>query len=156
MISDPVLTHAAAKVELDRVFDAPPAVVFEAWSRPEYWQRWFPPRDFTMAIEHMDFRVGGTFSASFTGMGHTHAFSGTYVEIVPGERLAWTAQFPGEPHAQMHTTVTFTPEGTKTAVKVIQRFSEVTPTTAPSIEGAPIGWGQTLDKLGEFLAAQAG
>ena len=146
--------NPAAKVELTRTFNAPPAKVFEAWSRPELWSRWFPPRCFTMTIEHMDFRVGGGFSATFHGPDDfKHSFTGTYVELVPGEKLAWKAQFTYGPEDLMLTTVTFKEvEGGKTELHVLQAFRVVTPEIEPSIQGAPIGWGQTLDKLGEHLA----
>lgn len=145
------------QVELHRTFNAPPALVFEAWSRPEHWQRWFPPHDFTMTIEHMDFRVGGTFAAAFHGMGMDHPFSGTYVEIVPGEKLAWTSAFPDSQYTdQMLTTVSFKAVGDKTEVTVVQAFRDMSPETDMRVKGAPIGWGQTLDNLGQFLAERQG
>jgi uncharacterized protein YndB with AHSA1/START domain len=139
-------------VALERSFDAPVDLVFEAWTRPELWSRWFPPREFTMTIEAMDFREGGTFDAAFHGFGASHAFSGTYKEIVPGERLVWASNFPDGPEGQMLTTVTFHPEGDRTRLEVVQAFFYLEGFAKQGVEGAPIGWGQTLDKLGEYLA----
>lgn len=147
------MTPPAHTVELCRVFDAPADLVFEAWSRPDYWSRWFPPRGFTMTVRHMEFREGGTFDASFHGFGMEHAFSGVYVEVVPGERLVWTSGFPNSPRPdQMRTTVTFTAREGKTEVNVTHVFLELTPETEPAAQGAQEGWTQTLEKLGEFIA----
>jgi uncharacterized protein YndB with AHSA1/START domain len=100
----------------------------------------------------MDFRVGGTFEATFHGPeGFDHPFSGTYTEIVPGERLAWSGEFPDGPPEQMLTTVIFTEQDGQTTLHVTHAFRVLTPETEMAVEGAPIGWGQTLDKLGEFL-----
>ncbi|MDB5096272.1 MAG: Activator of Hsp90 ATPase-like protein [Cyanobacteria bacterium RYN_339] len=145
----------AWQLELDRTFDAPIALVFEAWATPELWTRWFPPRGFTMTLEQMDFRVGGSFAATFhddDAENVSHSFTGTYVEITPGERLVWEGAFPDGPPDQMLTSITFTAEGEKTAVHVVQSFRVLSPIAEMGIKGAKIGWGQTLDKLGEFLA----
>lgn len=147
-------TEPAWKLELTRVFKASPERVYAAWSKPELWARWFPPHGFTMTIDHMDFRVGGTFAASFHGMGFVHPFTGTYVELVPGERIAWTAAFPESPVPdQIRTTVVLaaTPDG-QTEMRVRQEFAVVTPETEQATQGAHEGWSQTLDKLAAFLA----
>lgn len=146
--------NPAAKVELHRVFDAPARLVYEAWSRPELWSRWFPPRGFTMTVSHMDFREGGTFDATFHGPESwgDHTFSGTYVELVPNERVVWAGRFPDGPEDQMLTTMSMKEVGGKTEVTVVQAFRVMTPIAEQAIQGAQEGWTQTLDKLGEYLA----
>lgn len=142
-------------VKLERTFNAPVALVFEAWTTPELWAQWFPPRGFEMKIEKMAFQEGGDFAAAFHGHGMVSEFAGTYTEIVPNERLVWSFHFPDGPVGQATTTVTFHPQGQQTLLKVEQGFFNLEGIAEQAIEGAPQGWGETLDKLGELLAKRA-
>ena len=57
---------------------------------------------FTGTIHHMDAKVGGTYQMSFTNFssGNQHSFGGTFVELVPNERIRYTDRFddPNEPY----------------------------------------------------------
>jgi uncharacterized protein YndB with AHSA1/START domain len=71
--------------------------------------KWLPPHGFTGKVHNIDARVGGGYRMSFTNFstGGCHAFGGTYVELVPNERLRYTDRFesPGLP-GEMNVTVT--------------------------------------------------
>jgi uncharacterized protein YndB with AHSA1/START domain len=135
------------EVVVTRVFDAPRRLVFEAWSKPEHLAQWLPPRGFTMPKCNMTFRPGGTFDHAFRGPdGADYPFDGAYREIVEPARIVWAGTIHGG--VEVVTTATFEEHDGKTTLTVHQVFSHETDAT----RGAPIGWGQSLDKLGELLA----
>jgi uncharacterized protein YndB with AHSA1/START domain len=98
-----------------RTFDAAPRIVFQAWTRPELFTRWWLPKSMGMSLRkcEMDVRLGGTYRLEFEPDGM--AFFGTYTEVVPPSRLAWTNDEGGEAAASV-TTVTFEEQDGKTRV----------------------------------------
>lgn len=93
------------EIVVTRTFDAPPRIVFEAWTRPELFTRWWLPKSMGMTLRSfdMDVRVGGTYRLEFEP--HGMAFFGTYREVTPPSRLVWTNEEGGENGSV--TTVTF-------------------------------------------------
>src|SRR5688572_6761811 len=69
-----------------RTFDAPADLVFEAWSTPELFRRWWVPRSLGMTLHtcEMDVRTGGSYRLDF---GDGMAFFGRYLEVVPSSRI---------------------------------------------------------------------
>ena len=100
------------EVVVTRTFDGPARIVFEAWTKPELFRRWWVPRSMGMSLRscEMDVRVGGTYRLEFEPDGV--AFFGTYIEVTPPSRLVWTNDEAGEDASV--TTVTFGEEGGKT------------------------------------------
>ena len=88
-----------------RIFDGPARIVFEAWTKPELFRRWWVPRSLGMSLRscEMDVRVGGTYRLEFEPDGM--AFFGTYLEVTPHARLVWTNEEGGAGGSV--TTVTF-------------------------------------------------
>ena len=88
-----------------RIFDGPARIVFEAWTKPELFRRWWVPRSLGMSLRscEMDVRVGGTYRLEFEPDGM--AFFGTYLEVTPHARLVWTNEEGGA--GGPVTTVTF-------------------------------------------------
>src|SRR3954453_23113540 len=82
-------------VRLHRVLRSPPERVYKAFLDADAKAKWLPPNGFTGKVHHLDARVGGTYKMSFTnfGTGQSHAFGGTYRELVPFERIRYTDQF---------------------------------------------------------------
>jgi uncharacterized protein YndB with AHSA1/START domain len=137
-------------VRLHRVLKAPPERVYRAFLEPAALARWLPPYGFTATVHHLDARVGGTHRLSFTnfGTGHSHAFGGTYLELVPGERLRYTDRFddtnlPGE----MTVTVTLTKVLCGTELNVVQ---EGIPAVIPT-EMCYLGWQESLAQLARLV-----
>ena len=97
-----------------RQFNAPARIVFEAWTRPDLFKRWWLPKSMGMILRscEMDVRVGGQYRLVFEPEGM--AFFGTYVEVTPPSRLVWTNDEGGEAGAV--TTVTFEEKHGKTLV----------------------------------------
>ena len=81
-----------------RTFDAPARMVFEAWTKPELFARWWVPKSLGMSLLscEMDVRVGGTYRLVFAHEASgSMAFFGTYLEVAPHSRLAWTNEEDG-------------------------------------------------------------
>lgn len=146
---------ASAEANITRQFKAPRALVYEAWANPELLARWFGPHGYRMVIRHMDFRSGGSLDFSFVGPdGSEHAALAHYVEVVPGERIEWTGEFPNGPADQLHTWIAFADCDGGTEVRVRQVLSPVTPETAFAAQGMQQGWDETIERLAEFVAAR--
>ena len=94
------------EVVVTRVFDAPPHLVFQAWSTPELFRLWWVPRSMAMTLHHceMDVRTGGTYRLNFGG---NMDFFGRYLEVTPPSRIVWTNEEGAEEGSV--TTVTFEP-----------------------------------------------
>lgn len=135
-----------------RPFDAPPSMVYEAWSRPELFQRWWMPRSasgISLLSCDMDVRTGGKYRLEFgTGGSESMAFYGEYLEVVPNERIVWTND-EGEEGAI--TTVTFEDQGGKTLL----RFHEIYPSAAAleeALQGSAATLPEQLAQLDQLLA----
>ena len=94
-----------------RTFNGPVRIVFEAWTKPELFMRWWAPKSTGVPLLscEMDVRVGGGYRVAF---GHdastTMAFFGKYIEVIPDSRLVWTNE---ESDDAAVTTVTFEEKG---------------------------------------------
>jgi len=136
-----------------RTFDAPPSLVYKAWSQPELFQRWWMPKSLagvSLVACDMDVRTGGKYRLEFAAGGSdTMAFYGKYLEVVPNERIVWTND-EGEEGAV--TTVTFEDQGGKTLVN----FHEAYPSSEAleeALQGSAAGLPEQLDQLDELLSS---
>ncbi len=95
-----------------RTFNAPARIVFEAWTKPELFKRWWAPKSMGMSLLscEMDVRVGGKYRLEFEH--DAMSFFGTYLEVTPHSRLVWTNEEGGEDGPV--TTVTFEEKGGRT------------------------------------------
>lgn len=104
-----------------RNFAAPPAAVYEAWTRPELFMRWWAPKSMGVPLLScdMDVRIGGGYRIAFGRDAESAMpFFGTYIDVVPKERLVWTNEESGDAPV---TTVTFTPSATGTLLHLHER-----------------------------------
>jgi uncharacterized protein YndB with AHSA1/START domain len=130
-------------VRLHRVLKAPPSRVYKAFLDPDAMAKWLPPHGFTGKVHELDPRVGGSYKMSFTNFttGKSHSFGGTYLELVPGERLKYIDRFddPGLP-GEMHVTIELRPVACGTEVSIVQ---EGIPAAIP-VEFCYLGWQESL------------
>jgi uncharacterized protein YndB with AHSA1/START domain len=150
-----VTAQGDREVVMTRVFDAPRALVYEAFTRPELLRRWFGPRGFTMDVCEVDFRVGGGFRFVLrTPTGKTMGMSGVYRELVPPERsvhLESFDDFPGEPAV---VTAVFTERDGKTTLNVHILAPSREARDGMLATGMEHGAAETYDRLAELLAAE--
>lgn len=138
------------KVSLHRVFTANPEKVYKAFIDADALASWMPPNGFVGKIHSMTVAVGGTFHMSFTnfGTGKSQSFGGTYLEVIPNERLRYTDQFddPNLP-GQMITTIELKKVICGTELIATQ---EGIPEMIP-VEMCYLGWQESLDKLKKLV-----
>jgi len=133
-------------VHFHRVLRATPERIYRAFLDADALAKWLPPHGFTGRVHHLDATVGGTYRMSFTNLatGHSHAFGGTYVELLPSQRIRHTDTFedpnlPGE----MQTTIELRPVSCGTELSIVQ---EGIPEVIPP-EACCLGWQESLTLL---------
>jgi uncharacterized protein YndB with AHSA1/START domain len=133
-------------IRLHRVLAAPPERVYRAFLDADATAKWLPPHGFTARVHHMDPKVGGSFRISFTNFtsGHSHAFGGEYLELVPHERIRYNDRFddpnlPGE----MEVTIQLKKVSCGTELDIVQ--AGIPP------ESCHLGWQQSLDLLARLV-----
>lgn len=137
-------------VRLHRVLRAPPEVVYKAFIDADALARWLPPYGFTAKVHHMDAKVGGTFRMSFTNFrtGNGHSFGGSYLELIPGQRLRYTDKFDDPNLAgEIVVTVDLKKVSCGTEISVVQ---EGIPDVIP-LEMCYLGWQESLKQLATLV-----
>ena len=133
-----------------RTFNATARVVFEAWTRPELFKRWWAPKSMGVPLLscEMDVRTGGSYRLEF---GHdasqSMAFFGKYVEVTPHSRLVWTND---ESADAALTTVTFEDKGDKTLLVLHELYPSKEALDAAGT-GAADMMSETFEQLDELL-----
>lgn len=136
------------EVVVKHTVNAPAHLVFEAWTKPDLFQRWWVPKSYGLNLVacEMDVRAGGQYRLAFLHEGTTMEFFGTYLEVVPHTRLVWTNE---EGDGETVTTVTFEEVGSQTNIVIRDRY--------PSAEAVDFGstgaMPEMLGQLDELLAA---
>ena len=134
-----------------RTVNGPARLVFEAWTKPELFKRWWVPKSFGLSLVsyEADIRVGGKYRLVFSHDGSTTmAFFGTYLEVTPHSRLVWTNEEGGE--GGPVTTVTFEDKGGKTLLVLHERYSSKEALDAAGT-GAADAMVETFAQLDELL-----
>ena len=139
-----------------RTFNGPARLVFEAWTRPELFTRWWLPKSMGMSLRscEMDVRAGGTYRLEFEPDGM--AFFGRYLEVTPHSRLVWSNEEGGEGGSV--TTVTFEQKGGKTLLVLHELYSskEALDAAGTGAADAMVETFAQLDELLDTLGASVG
>ena len=140
------------EIVITRVFDAPPRLVFAAWTTAEQVARWWDPNRVPLAACEIDLRVGGEFRfvhAGASGPGHT--FAGTYREIEPPSRLVFTTRAPSG--GTSTGTLMFSARGKTTLLTMTIACATAADRDALLAMRVDAGTARTLDNLAAFLGA---
>ncbi len=143
------------EVVVTRTFDAPARLVFEAWSTPELFRKWWVPRSLGMTLRscELDVRTGGSYRLVFgDDPANPVAFFGRYLEVVPGKRIVWTNEESGD--AASVTTVTFEERDGKTLL-VLSELSPTKEALDAAGTGAQEAMAETFAQLDELLGERS-
>ena len=143
---------AADDLVITRVFNAPPALVFAAWTEPEHLAQWSGPEGFSSLQYEMDLRPGGRYRACLRSPeGDDNWVGGVYQEIQPPARLVMTHAWEsvgGRPGPETLITVTFAEEGLG---RTRMHFRQTGFASKVSRDGHEGGWSSSFDKLAAHL-----
>lgn len=151
MANPSVLAPAEQELVITRTFDAPRALVFEAWIDPRHAINWWGPRDYPATHMEIDARPGGRWRHRLrsTADGRELWHDGVFREVVPPERLVFTFSWEeeGERGLENLVTVTFAEEGGRTRMT----FRQTPFRSADERAGHEGGWTSTFDRLDGHL-----
>jgi uncharacterized protein YndB with AHSA1/START domain len=138
---------------VSRTIDGPQRLVWEAWTRPELFRRWWVPKSAPISLLscEMDVRVGGSYRLEFGFGGQTMAFFGRYLEVTPCSRLSWTNDEGGEAAAAI-TTVTLEERDGKTLLTMSDLHPSKEALDAALASGSTDGTPETMDQLEALVA----
>jgi uncharacterized protein YndB with AHSA1/START domain len=152
-MKNPTTVERTSERELivTRTFNGPAHIVFQAWTTPELFMRWWAPKSMGVPLLScdMDVRVGGGYRVAF---GHDASsameFFGRYLEVIPNARLVWTNE---ESDDAAITTVTFEEKGGQTLLVLHELYPSKEAFDANS--GAEGGMPEQFEQLDELLVA---
>jgi len=143
------------EIVVTRTFNGPAHIVFEAWTKPELFKKWWVPKSMGMTLVscEMDVRTGGKYRLVF---GQGMAFFGRYTEVTPHSRLVWTNEEGGDNGSV--TTVTFEEKGGKTLLVLSELYpsKEALDAAGTGAADALVETFQQLDELLVTLGASVG
>lgn len=141
-------------LEIVRVFDAPRALVFQAWVDDERMRQWSAPHGFTITHSEGEARAGGAWrSCMRSPEGEDLWLSGTYREVVENERLVFTHAWEREDGSRGHetvVTVAFEDQAGKTRMAFRQAYFE----NIAERDGHHGGWDECFERLDSLLASE--
>lgn len=147
---------AEREITITRLYDAPPALVFKAWTDPAMVAKWWGPRGFTNPVCEVDARPGGRIRIVMRAPdGNDYPMRGELREVVAAKRLVFTnCAVDADDNALIDglTTVLFEEEGGKTRLTLTTRGIARVPQAVQWLQGMETGWTMSLEKLGDQLA----
>jgi len=144
-----ITTPGDRQIVVTRVFDAPRALVFEAWTRAEHVAHWWDPSGVPLAVCEIDLRPNGAFrwvNRSPDG-GEGHTFAGIYREIVPPEKLT----FSSPSSLEQVSTLVFTEDGKKTKLTITMECASQEERDAMLRMRVDAGTARTMENLAAYL-----
>ncbi len=145
------------EVVVTRTFNAPARIVFEAWTKPELFRRWWVPKSYglTLLSCELDVRLGGKYRLVFS---HPDApnpmeFFGRYLDVTPHSRLVWTNEEGGD--SGQVTTITFKESGGKTLLVMHDLYPSKEALDGAIASGSTGGISETFEQLDELLVTVA-
>ena len=144
------------EVVMTRVFDAPRALVFEAWTNPEHIKRWLlGPEGWTMPVCEVDLRPGGAWHYVWNGPdGDVMEMRGEYREIVPPERIVSTERWGGDWPETLNTVVLTEQDG-QTTLTLTVLYPSKEARNAASKTGMKDGANASFDRLDRVIRSMA-
>jgi uncharacterized protein YndB with AHSA1/START domain len=140
-------------IRLHRVIRTNPGKVYRAFLDADALAKWIPPNGFTGKVHHMEAKVGGTHRMTFTNFttGQSHSFGGTYLELVPHERIRYSDRFD-DPNlsGELLVTISLKKVSLGTELTIVQ---EGIPEVIPP-EACYLGWQESLILLEKLVEAE--
>ena len=154
-------TNSKDAVVVERIFEAPQALIWQMWTDAEHFKQWYGPQGFTVPVANMELRVGGKRLVCMASPDGSMKMwtTGEYVEIVPTERLVYTESPADEQGNVVSPAAMGMPEGYPATTEITVLLEDLGERTkmvmthagVPADSGAGGGWNQAFDKLTELI-----
>ena len=146
-------------VVMERIFDAPVELIWQMWTQPEHFKKWYGPRGFTVPVAQMDVRVGGKRLVCMEMQKPDGSMkmwtTGEYIEVIPNQRLVYTESMADENGNVVTRSENDYPTTTEVTVLLedLGKRTKMVMTHAgvPADTGANAGWEQAFDKLADYI-----
>jgi len=148
-------------VVIERSFDAPADLIWQMWTQPDHFKKWYGPQGFTIPVAEMELRVGSRRLICMASPDGSMKMwtTGEFVEIVPNERLVYTESPADENGNVVSPSAMGMPDGYPTTTEVTVLLEELggrtkmvmTHAGVPAGSGADGGWNQAFDKLADLI-----
>ncbi len=148
-------------IVIERTFDAPKDIIWQMWTDPEHFKKWYGPKGFTVPVADMDMRVGGKRLICMASPDGSMKMwtTGEYTEIVSNERLVYTESPADENGNVVSPSAMGMPEGYPATTEVTVLLEDLggrtkmvmTHAGVPADSGAGGGWEQAFDKLADQI-----
>lgn len=144
--------ESEADLVIIRIIDAPARLVFKAWTDQWLLAKWWGPKDFTNPLCELDVKPEGRIRIDMRGPdGKVYPMGGMFHQIIEPRRLVFSSTaFEdewGEAKLKNLNTVQFEDQNGKTRMTLCVQILKETDEVASSIEGMPLEWNESLDKL---------
>jgi len=156
-MSDSMISKDAVVIE--RTFNAAVDLIWQMWTDPEHFKKWYGPKGFTVPVAEMDLLVGGKRLICMESPdGSMKMWTiGEYTEIVPNERLVYTESPADENGNVVSPSAMGMPDGYPATTEVTVLLEDhggrtkmvMTHAGVPADSGAGGGWEQAFDKLAD-------
>lgn len=152
-----VTTPSDTEIRIEREFDAPRELVWEAYTDPELLTEWLGPRRLTMTVQEMDVRAGGSYRYTHEDDDGSYVFFGEFREVEPPRLLVQTFQWEGNDQPHSVDRVEFEElEGDRTLLVATASFASLEARDAILEAGMEKGVREGYEKLDELLARRRG
>jgi len=151
-----VTLPADDQILIEREFDAPKELVWQAFTTPELVRRWWHAGRGEMTVAEIDLRPGGSWRYAMTAAngGFEVAFHGEYREVVPYERIVSTEVFEGAPEAGAAVnTMTLDERDGRTRLTILVHHASKTARDMHIASGMEDGLQDALDLLEQTAAS---
>ena len=135
------------QLTVTRIFQAPRALVYQAWADPAHLSQWLNPKDITCRSVSADLKVGGQYRITMDCGKGDHIAFGEYLEIIPNERLRFTWHWDHYAMPDSVITLTFEAVGTATRLTLVHAGL---PDQEDVVEHSQ-GWNMLLEKQVELI-----
>ncbi len=154
-MSDSPTTKDAVVIE--RIFDAPVDLIWQMWTQPDHFKKWYGPEGMSVPVAEMDVRVGGRRLVSMESPDGSMKMwmTGEYLEVVPNERLVYTDSMSDEDGNVISPSAMGMPDGHPEKTEVTVLFEAIAGRTKMVMTHAGIpagspgaaGWNQAFAKM---------
>lgn len=141
---------------LESTFDAPPEVVWRAWTQPQHLKKWFVPKPWHIPECEIDVRPGGKLHVKMRSPdGEGSDINGCYLEVIENKKLVWTdalqAGFRPAKTPFITAVITFQADGTGTKQTSYVMHKDPATRKVHEEKGFYEGWGTVMKQLGELI-----